>query len=283
MFGRLGKDAGSLLGIDISCCAVRLLQLRQVAGAFEVRAQAVQTLAAGVLQDGRVADPAQLAQVLGDALARSGATLREAALAIPAAAVLSKTVQVPAGLAEDALIARLCHEAEPFIPFALDEAAFDFECRGSVAHDPCYEAVGVYACHQGWLDGLEAALELAGLRARVVETDSLALLRAVGADDDAVAVVRVEPGHWALHAQHQAWRADAGAAADVPQALAACIERWLQALEGPAPARLVLTGAAADSARALEVQRRLGIETTVFDAAEPALALAYGLAMRRAP
>ena len=269
MFGRFGKDAGSLLGIDISCCAVRLLQLRQVAGSFEVRAQAVQTLAAGVLQDGRVADPAQLAQVLGDALARSGATLREAALAIPAAAVLSKTVQVPAGLAEDALIARLCHEAEPFIPFALDEAAFDFECRGSVAHDPCYEAVGVYACHQGWLDGLEA--------------DSLALLRAVGADDDAVAVVRVEPGHWALHAQHQAWRADAGAAADVPQALAACIERWLQALEGPAPARLVVTGAAADSARALEVQRRLGIETTVFDAAEPALALAYGLAMRRAP
>lgn len=283
MFGRFGKDAGSLLGIDISCCGVRLLQLRRGAGAFEVRARAMLPLAAGVLQDGKVADPGRLAQVLGEALARSGASLREAALALPAAAVLSKTVQVPVGLAEGALYTRLRLEAEPFIPFALDDAALDFECLGPAAHDPCCETVGVYACHQDWLDGLEAALELAGLRARVVETDSQALLRAAGQGDSAVAVVQVESGYWGLHTPQVAWRAEISMPSDVPQALAACVDQWLLALDGAAPQRLVLVGVGATSQQAQALQRLLGIETALFDATDPALALAYGLALRRAP
>lgn len=283
MFGRFGKDAGSLLGIDISCCGVRLLQLRRLAGTFQVQAQVMLPLVAGVLQDGKVADPVRLAQLLGEAMARSGASVREAALAIPAAAVLTKTVQVPAGLAQGALHARLRREVEPFIPFALDDAAFDFECLGPVAHDPCSETVGVYTCHQDWLDGLEAALELAGLRARVVETDSQALLRAVGPGDGAFAVVQVEAGYWGLHAPEVAWRAEAGVAGELPQALAACVDQWLLNLEGAAPQRLVLVGAGATSLQALELQRRLGLDTVLFNAADPALALAYGLALRRAP
>ena len=35
--------------------------------------------------------------------------------------------------------------------------------------------------------------------------------------------------------------------------------------------------------QALELQRRLGLETVLFNAVDPALALAYGLALRRAP
>lgn len=283
MFGRFGKDAGSLLGIDISVQGVRVLQRR---GGGGVSAWAAEPVAAGVLQDGRVIDPQRLAQALGQAFSRSGATCREAAVAVPASAVLSKVLNVPAGLSHDALFAHLRVEAEAFIPFAVDDAALDYECLGRAVDDPACEAVRVHACHQDWVDGLEAALELAGLRARVVDTDTLALQRAAGLAAQAGAVLQVEEGHLVLHvlaAHGVGWRGETAAATDLPHTLAECIDRWLLALDGAMPQRLVLAGAAASAAQALYLQRQLGIDTTLFSATQPALALAYGLAARCAP
>lgn len=283
MFGRFGKDAGSLLGIDISAQGVRVLQRRAGGG---VSAWAAEPVAAGVLQDGRVIDPQRLAQALGQAFARSGASCREAAVAVPASAVLSKVLNVPAGLLHDALFAHLRLEAEAFIPFAVDDAALDYECLGRAVDDPACEAVRVHACHQDWVDGLEAALELAGLRARVVDTDTLALQRAAGLEGQAGAVLQVEEGYLVLHvlATHGVgWRGEAPAATGLPHTLAECIDRWLLALDGAMPQRLVLAGAAASAAQALYLQRQLGIDTTLFSATQPALALAYGLAARCAP
>ncbi|MBV6289155.1 type IV pilus biogenesis protein PilM [Pseudomonas aegrilactucae] len=282
MFGRFGKDAGSLLGIDISAHGIRLLQRRRACGT--VSAWATEPVAAGVLHEGRVVDPERLAHALGQAFARSGATCREAGVAVPASAVLSKVLRVPAGLTPDALFAHVRLEAEAFIPFAMEDAALDFECLGRAAQDPACEAVCVHACHQNWVDGLEAAVELAGLRARVVESDSLALQRAAGLESGAV--LQVEAGHLVLHvlaAHAVVWRGEAVAATDLPHSLAECVDRWLLALDGVMPSRLVLAGAAATAGQALYLQRQLGLDTTLFGPAPPTLALAYGLAARCAP
>lgn len=282
MFGRFGKDAGSLLGIDISPHGLRLLQRRRASGSPS--AWAIAPLAAGVLHEGRVVDPEQLAHALRHALAHSGARGREAAVAVPAAAVLSKRLNVPAGLTQDALFAHLRVEAEAFVPFAVEDAALDFECLGRALEDPACEAVRVHACHQDWVDGLVAALELAGLRARVVDTDSFALQRAAGFECGAV--LQVEAGHLVLHvlsADGMGWRGEAATATDLPHALAECVDRWLLALDGAMPSCLVLAGAAATAAQAAYLQRQLGLDTRLFGPPQPALALAYGLAARCAP
>ncbi|NER66807.1 hypothetical protein G3436_26910 [Pseudomonas sp. MAFF212427] len=85
----------------------------------------------------------------------------------------------------------------------------------------------MHACHQDWVDGLVAALELAGLRARVVDTDSFALQRAAGFECGAV--LQVEAGHLVLHvlsADGMGWRGEAATATDLPHALAECVDRW---------------------------------------------------------
>lgn len=284
MFGRFGKDAGSLLGIDISAHGVRLLQRRRGGGG--VSAWAIEPVAAGVVQEGRVVDPQRLALALGQAFTRSGATCREAAVAVPASALLSTVLNVPVGLSQDALFAHLRLEAEAFIPFAVDDAALDFECLGRAAEDPACDAIRVHACRQDWVDGLEAALELAGLRARVVDADSLALQRAVGLEGRPGAVLQVEVGYLVLHRlapQGVGWRSEAAMHTDSPQALADCIDRWLLASDGAMPPCLVLVGAAATEAQALYLQRQLGIDSTLFTTVQPALAAAYGLAARCAP
>ena len=284
MFGRFGKDAGSLLGVDISAQGVRLLQRRR--GGAGVAAWAIEPVAAGVVQEGRVVEPQRLALALGQAFTRSGATCREAAVAVPASALLSTVLNVPVGLSQAALFAHLRLEAEAFIPFAVDDAALDFECLGRAAENPACDAIRVHACRQDWVDGLEAALELAGLRARVVDADSLALQRAVGLEGRAGAVLQVEAQCLVLHmlaAQGVGWRGEAARHTEAPQALADCIDRWLLALDGAMPQRLVLVGAAATEAQAVYVQRQLGIDSVLFAAAQPALALAYGLAARCAP
>lgn len=282
MFGRFGKDAGSLLGIDISAYGVRLVQRRRACAS--VTAWATEPVPAGALHEGRVIDPERLAQALGRAFVRSGATCRQAGVAVPASAVLSKVLNVPAGLTQDALFAHVRLEAEAFIPFAVEDAALDFDCLGRAIDDPACDAVRVHACHQDWVDGLEAALELAGLRARVVESDSLALQRAAGLAGGAV--LQVEAGRLVLHvlsALGAAWRGEAALATDLPHSLAECIDRWLLTLDGAMPQRLVLAGAQATAAQAVYLQRQLGLDTTLFAATQPMLALAYGLSARCAP
>jgi len=282
MFGRFGKDAGSLLGIDISAFGVRLVQRRRACAS--VTAWATEPVPAGALHEGRVIDPERLAQALGRAFVRSGATCRQAGVAVPASAVLSKVLNVPAGLTQDALFAHVRLEAEAFIPFAVEDAALDFDCLGRAIDDPACDAVRVHACHQDWVDGLEAALELAGLRARVVESDSLALQRAAGLAGGAV--LQVEAGRLVLHvlsALGAAWRGEAALATDLPHSLAECIDRWLLTLDGAMPQRLVLAGAQATAAQAVYLQRQLGLDTTLFAATQPMLALAYGLSARCAP
>ena len=183
MLGRFGMDAGSLLGVEIAPPSIRLVQLHRRKGAWRVRAWALEPLPAGAMLDGWIADPELVGQALKRALQRSGSRCRHAAVALPAARAMSKLITLAAGLDDAEVAAQVQDAAEQFIPFDLEDTALDYRVLESVAGD-CL-SVQVAACHRGLLDVLEAAFEVAGLSARVVEIDSQALQRAPAVPLDA--------------------------------------------------------------------------------------------------
>lgn len=282
MLGRIGKDAGSLLGIEIAPASLRLLHLAR----GKPSAWAVEPLPAGAVDNGQIANPETVAAALRRALSRSGVRQRRAAVALSAALVISKSVQLPAGLSDVEIDERLRQEAEQFVPFNLDEAALDFQLMGPSAVGSASVDVAFCACHQGALDGLEAALDLAGLYPRVVDIDSHVLARALGRRlSGPAAMLQIEPGWLVLHTfapGHIGQRSEARATCSVEQ-----LDRWLLA-EAQMPEQLWLCGAeAAEGGLAEQLQQRLGIATRLFDpfdgslgAAAPSLAIAYGLALR---
>lgn len=290
MLRRFGKDAGSLLGIEITSSAVRLVQLQ----ARGRSVWAIEPLPSAAFVSGQVLEPETVAAALRQAVARSGASTRQAALALPASAVINRSLMLPAGLGEEAIDERLRSEIEPLVPFALDEAAVDFQIVGECPLDPGLVEVAFSVCHQAGIEALEATLELAGLRAWVVDIDSYALLRPIAHDSaGSSAILQVEVDGLVLHRQAGAALGTRGEIRNPgvvsPALILECMQRWLVDHQQAPPEKLWLCGSGAnDDVLAEHLQQQLGVETAVFRGlpmaceVAPSLMLAYGLALRGA-
>ena len=195
MLGRLGKDAGSLLGVEIAADSVRMLQLQGRQGAEHVRAWAYQPLPGAIGNDWAQA-PDTLIDALRCAFERCGSRRAQVAVALPGGATLCKLCCLPAGLSAAQLEQRLLVDAEQMFPFALEDLALDFQVLGPAVEPVGHVNVLVAACRQRSLDQLEQLLEAAGLCAVAVEVDSIALRRLV---PDGQALLRIEQGGAALH------------------------------------------------------------------------------------
>ncbi|MDZ3994236.1 hypothetical protein PspTeo4_32240 [Pseudomonas sp. Teo4] len=176
MFGRFGKDAGSLLGVEITSDSVRMLQLQRRRGRYQVAGLAVEPIEPPSAGDW-LADPERIVSALRRAHQRSFSRQRRVAVAVPASQVICKVCQLPAGLTEAELEAHLLVDADQLFPFPLDDLALDFQVLGASQVEPGSFDVMVAACRQSTLDPLEALFLDAGLQLEAVEVDSIALQR----------------------------------------------------------------------------------------------------------
>ena len=299
MFGRVGRDAGSLLGVEIASGSIRVLQLKGRGQQPGVRGWAVEPLPPGALADGRVVAHEAVASALLQALGRSGANTRDVALSVPASAVIQRTVAMPAELDDDEIDERLRAEAEQLVPFSIEEAALDYQVQ-SVASGTL--GVAFTACRQEWLDSLEAVMDLSGLRARIVDIDTHAWRRVLRREPmGAAAILLLEHDNWVF----LAFQADGDLsfserlAPGEPQSqlerLVDFVDLCLLREPGAMPDHLWLAGARAGWEGLPEhIRQRLGITARVFDplaslhvpgdgrlaSAAPVLGVAYGLALR---
>ncbi|MEN5092728.1 type IV pilus assembly protein PilM [Pseudomonas protegens] len=173
MLGLFSKKSGSLLGIDISATSVTLLALSRQGRSYRVEAYAREDLA----PDPFGADPEALARVLSRAWLKSGSRRKGVAVAVAGEAVISKLIEMPAGLGDDELEHQLKLEAAQYIPYPLEDVATDFEVQGAVPGDPQRVQVLLVACRYEDVESLEVPMTLAGLTPRVVDTAPLALQR----------------------------------------------------------------------------------------------------------
>lgn len=178
MLGLLGKKARSLVGIDISSTSVKLIELSRAGGRFKVQAYAVEPLPVGAVVERNIAEPEGVGQALARALVKSGSTARHASVAVAGSAVITKTIELQAGLSDDEMEIQVKVEADQYIPYPLEEVAIDFEVQGMSLRSPDRVEVLLAACRKESVEVREAALALAGLAARVVDIEAFALERA---------------------------------------------------------------------------------------------------------
>ncbi|MFV3287516.1 type IV pilus biogenesis protein PilM [Pseudomonas sp. NY11955] len=193
MLGRFGKDAGSLVGVEIAPDAVRMLQLQQRNRRWRVVGSAQETFRPP-LGDEWAAEPGVVAAALQRAYRRSGLSQRRVALALPASQVICKLCHLPAEQTGGQLEARLLADAERLFPFPLEDLALDFQVLGASSVQPGCSEVMVAACRQSALASLESVVEEAGLQLEAVEVDNIALCRMLPQGElEGSALLRVEP------------------------------------------------------------------------------------------
>ncbi|AJO76147.1 pilus assembly protein PilM [Pseudomonas sp. MRSN 12121] len=179
MLGLFSKKASSLLGIDISSTSVKLVELSRIGQRFQVEACGVEPLPANAVVEKNIVEPEGVGHALSRLLARTRPGVKNAALALAGSAVISKVIEMDAGLSDDDRESQLKVEADQYIPYPLDEAALDFDVLGYSARHPERVDVLLAACRREHIEIREVALELAGLTPRVVDLETCALERSL--------------------------------------------------------------------------------------------------------
>jgi type IV pilus assembly protein PilM len=111
---------------------------------------------------------------------RLGSNIKNLALALPNAAVISKKIMVPAGQTEDDLELQVETEANQYIPFALEEVNLDFQSLGPAANNPDEQEVLIAATRKEKVEDRVAVAESAGLKALVMDVEAFAQQSALG-------------------------------------------------------------------------------------------------------
>lgn len=180
MLGLFTKKANTLLGIDISSTSVKLLELSRSGSRYRVEAYAVEPLPANAVVEKNIAELEGVGQALQRVVAKAKTGCKSAVVAVSGSAVITKIIEMDAGLSDEELENQLKIEADQYIPYPLEEVAIDFEVQGPAPRSPGRAEILLAACRKENVEIREAALALAGLTAKVVDVEAYALERSYG-------------------------------------------------------------------------------------------------------
>lgn len=163
-----------LIGVDISTSAVKMVELSDAGKNMTVERYVIEALPKDAVSDGNIVNLEAVSEAVKRAHRNLGTRVKNVALALPAAAVITKKITVPAGQTESELETQVETEANQYIPFALDEVNLDFQVVGPSAATPDEIEILIAASRKEKVEDRVAAVESAGLKALVVDVESFA-------------------------------------------------------------------------------------------------------------
>ncbi|HLR16257.1 MAG TPA: pilus assembly protein PilM [Alcanivoracaceae bacterium] len=178
MLPLLGKKTKSVLGIDISSTAVKLLELTESAGRLKLRNYGVQQLEQGAVVDGAIVDVESVGDALALLVARTKPKTKWGAIAVSGGEVITKTIPMEAVLTEAEIEDQVTFEAGRHIPYPIDEVSMDFCVLGPVENNPSHVQVLLVASRTENVQQRIDVLEIAGLKPAFVDVEAYAVERA---------------------------------------------------------------------------------------------------------
>jgi len=161
-----------LIGVDISSSSIKMVEISEPGkGLYRVERYAIEPLPKDSVVEGNINNLDAVSDALKRCHKRLGSNVKNLALALPNAAVISKKIMVPAGQTEDELELQVETEANQYIPFALDEVNLDFQVLGPAPNNPDDIEVLIAASRKEKIIDRLAVAESAGLKATVMDVD----------------------------------------------------------------------------------------------------------------
>ncbi|MCD2342426.1 pilus assembly protein PilM [Ideonella azotifigens] len=185
----LGQKHPQMMGLDISSSSVKLVELGQSSsGELVLERLSSEPFEKGWIVDGQIEKFDEVADAVRRVVARSGTRTRHVVMAMPAAAVITKRIVLPAGLREEEMELQVETEAHQYIPFSLDEVSLDFCVIGPNSNSAGDVDVLIAASRKDRVQDRQGLAEAAGLTPVVLDIEShasrLAMTRLVAALPD---------------------------------------------------------------------------------------------------
>lgn len=175
---RLRASGKGLVGVDITSATVKVIELKRAGSHYQVESYAVRPLREGAVIERRIRDMSAVVDALKRAVDHARPGSRNASVAVPASAAITKTLTLPASLDDDEIEARIQLESDKHIPFPFSEVAFDFQRLGLNSRYGDQQDVLLVACRQQDVNQLTEAVLQAGLTPAAVDVETFAMERA---------------------------------------------------------------------------------------------------------
>ena len=167
-----------MIGLDISSTSVKLLELSRSGDRYRVESYTVKALPPNAVVEKNIADPVAVAEIVRSMVKQSKTKLKHAAVAVAGSAVITKMIDMPMDLNDDAMESQIAAEADQYIPFPLEEVALDFEVQGISPRNPDQVEVLLAACRRENVEVRQQVLADSDLIAEKVDIEAYCMERA---------------------------------------------------------------------------------------------------------
>ena len=173
--GLFNRSINTVVGVDISTAAVKILELSRAGARYRVESYAVAPLPQDAIIDKNIANIDVISEAIKIAVRQSGTRLKNACVAVAGSAVMTKIISMPAILGDEEMEEQILVEADQYIPYSLDEVRLDFEVQDPVENNPDVVNVLLAASRRENVDDRVEALSNAGLKTKIVDVEAFAV------------------------------------------------------------------------------------------------------------
>lgn len=175
----LARQRRTFVGIDVGAGSLKVAQVRWIRQGPRLENYAVVPLPPGLMEEGAVAEPSTLGDLVRCTLAGMGLTQSIVGSTIGGPAIMMRYINLPR-VAPEEMRSAMKFEAPQHLPVPEDQLLYDFTPVPEAAGVPEHQmAVFLAGTHKKLIDSHIAALSRAGLRPNAIELDCLALLRSL--------------------------------------------------------------------------------------------------------
>lgn len=175
--GLFTRKSKQVIGLDISSTTVKMVELSSNGHGYQLESFAIKALPKGAVVEKNVNDVEAVADTIRQVILSTKPKSRNAAVAVAGSAVITKIIDMPAGLSDDELESQITIDADQYIPFPLDEVAIDFEVLGQEDEESNNIQVLLAACRRENVELRTEVLELAGLHPQIIDVEAYAIER----------------------------------------------------------------------------------------------------------
>jgi len=173
-----------VIGIDIGSSSVKLVQLKDLKGSYQLLNAGIVPLPPEAIVDNALMDISSIVNAVKSLVTSLGVKVKDAACSISGNSVIIRKITLPVMPVEE-LEDQIAWEAEQYIPFDINDVNMDFQILSPDNIDPSKMIVLLVASKRDIINDYVAVFNEAGMVLSVVDVDSFAVQNAFEMNHDA--------------------------------------------------------------------------------------------------
>jgi len=179
----LFKKKKEVVGVDIGSSSVKVVQLKDNKGSFQLLNAGIYPLPPEAIVDNTLMDSSSISLVIKNIIASLGIKVKDVVCSISGNSVIIRKIVLPA-MPQEELEDQISWEAEQYIPFDINDVNMDFQILSPDNNDPSKMNVLLVASKKDIINDYISVFSESGMQLSVVDVDAFAVQNAFEANYD---------------------------------------------------------------------------------------------------